>query len=148
MTSSMWQSFVKAVAPGCDQLVWGQASSHNHMVGGCPLSCESKSGQAQEPVSKASLEHRGVIADSDVTQHGISHNIRVGESDTDSEVEFHDSRQDLPSEGLEGPSVIPTSAPNPILNTSIVNTRHFFGSDAFHHFTKVECGRYRFWCYG
>ena len=78
MASSLWQSFVEAVAPGHDQPVWGQAGSHHCMVG----------------------RH---LLTPDVTQHGISHNIRVGESDTDSEVEFQDSREDLPFGGLEGP---------------------------------------------
>ena len=50
----------------------------------------------------------------------------MGESDTDSEVEFQDSREDLPSGGLDGPSAVPISAPNPILGISAVNTSHFW----------------------
>ena len=64
--------------------------------------------------SKASLEHRGVTIDPDVAHHRVNHNVRVVESDMDSEEEFQDSREELPSVSLAGPIAVLKSATTPI----------------------------------
>ena len=39
MASSLWKSFAEAVVPGSDKPAQGEGVTHNHMVGGHPLSC-------------------------------------------------------------------------------------------------------------
>ena len=101
----------KPVTPGCDWPVWWISwISQPYGWWWHPLSCESRSGHAQEPVFKASLEYRGVTVDPDVAQsHGKIIIIRVGESDTDSEVRVSETQGRNYLLGvLQGPTAVPT----------------------------------------
>ena len=78
MASSLWKSFVEAVAPGCGESVQGEGVTHNRMVGGHPLShCEAQSSHAQESSSKASLEYKGVMGDPNMVQINGTHNASM-----------------------------------------------------------------------
>ena len=67
------------------------------MVGGCPLSDQELQGaSAQETGSKASLEWRGVTTDPNACQPREFQDARVEEAEVDSELEYQDSREELP----------------------------------------------------
>lgn len=101
MLFSLWHSFVEAVALGHDRLAQGGGGSLNCMVGEPPLPHEAESGCLQEQAgSKAALKHRGVTYDPDVSHVRTHHNVVVEELGTDSEEEFQDSWEELPSRGL------------------------------------------------
>ena len=94
MASSLWKSFVEAVIPKhAKEPAHAEGVTHNHMVGGHPLSChEPQSACTQETSSKASLECRGVTVDPNVSQPRESCDARV-EKELNSDVEYQDSRE-------------------------------------------------------
>ena len=101
------------------------------MVGGCPLSYhEAQNSHAWESNSKASLEHKGVMDDPNVIQTNGTHNARVEGSDTESDMEFQDSREDLLPGSLAALITVQRSVPTTIATTSstrlTIPTKHTF----------------------
>ena len=80
----------------------GEGVALNHTVSGCPLSCrEQPSSHAERPGSTAPLEYREVIqSDLNINPARETQSARVEEVEQDSDVEFQDLREVLPTRSL------------------------------------------------
>ena len=81
----------------------------NRTVGGCPLSRhEQSSSQAEGQSSRAPPEYQEVIcSDLNIASAKETHSARVVEVDSDSDVEFQDSREVLPTRSLADSITVP-----------------------------------------
>ena len=101
--AQLWKSFVEALAPPqCGKQQRGEGVALNQMFGECPLSHrEQPNSHAEGLSSRAPPEYWEVVqSDLNVAPARVSQGARVGEVDSDSDVEFQDSREVLPTRSL------------------------------------------------
>ena len=81
----------------------------NHMVSGCPLSCrEQADSHAEGPGSRAPPDYQEVIrSDLNIIPARETRSARAEEEEQDSNVEFQDSREVLPSRSLADSIAVP-----------------------------------------
>ena len=92
----------------------------NHMVDECPLSHHNQlSNQAGSQSSRAPLEYQEVIhSDLNIASAKETCSARVVEVDSDSDVEFQDSREVLPTRSLADSIVVPRVPQSATLETT------------------------------
>ena len=106
--AQLWKSFVEALAPP-QRGEWPRREgvTLNHTVGEHPLSRHEPSNQAEGQSSRAPPEYQEVIcADLNVAPARET-SARVVEVDSDSDVEFQDSREVLPTRSLADSITVP-----------------------------------------
>ena len=100
--AQLWKSFMEALALPHGELQRGEGVALNRMVSGCPLSHhEQPNSHTEGPGSRAPPEYQEVIcSDLNVNLARESQGSRVEEDELDSDVEFQDSREVLPTRSL------------------------------------------------
>ena len=92
----------------------------NYTFGECPLSRhEQLSSHSEGPSSRAPLEYQEVVhSDLNVALARDTQSARMGEVDSDSDVEFQDSREVLPTRSLADSIAVPRVPQTTTLETN------------------------------